>query len=151
MNPETRIIAAEETVPIRWRVLRPGFPRETAIFPGDSEPTTFHVGVFLDCELSGVASVYEASCPVEPGARSPMQLRGMATIPEVRGKGCGHALLIACTNLACERGCDWIWCNARASAVPFYARFGWEKRGAEFEIPTVGPHFHMVGRLDQAT
>ena len=135
---------------IRWRVLRPGFPRETAQFAGDLDATTFHMGVFLGGDLVGVSSVYEVACPVEPTATKAMQLRGMATTEEARGSGCGRRLLLACMDYAREKGCDWMWCNARVSAVPFYAKHGWKQRGVEFEIPTVGPHFHMVLQLDQA-
>jgi GNAT superfamily N-acetyltransferase len=147
--PEIRVISAEETVAVRWPVLRPGFPRETAEFSGDTEPTTFHLGVFADGRLVGVASVYDAPCPDDSGAIHPCQLRGMATLPEVRGSGGGRALLAACVEKARDRGCDLLWCNARVSAADFYARAGWQVVGAEFDIPTVGPHFRMLLRLDQ--
>ena len=149
MNPEVRVIAAEETIAVRWPVLRPGFPRETAEFTGDSDPTTFHLGVFVEGRLMGVASVYDAQCPEIPEAVHPCQLRGMATVPEVRGKGCGRALLVACVEKARGHGCDLLWCNARVSAVDFYAREGWQVFGAQFDIPTVGPHFRMLLRLYQ--
>jgi GNAT superfamily N-acetyltransferase len=149
MIPEIRLISAGETVAVRWPVLRPGFPRETAEFPGDTEPPTFHLGVFVEGRLVGVASVYDAPCPDVAGAIHPCQLRGMATLPEVRGSGCGRALLAACVKKAHERGCDLLWCNARVSAADFYARAGWEVIGAEFDIPTVGPHFRMLLRPDQ--
>jgi GNAT superfamily N-acetyltransferase len=146
---EIRLISAEETVAVRWPVLRPGFPRETAVFSGDTEPTTFHLGVFVDERLAGVASVYDAPCPDVADAIHPCQLRGMATLPEVRGSGCGRKLLESCVERARERGCDLLWCNARVSAADFYARAGWQIIGAEFDIPTVGPHFRMWLRLDQ--
>jgi GNAT superfamily N-acetyltransferase len=147
--PEIRLIPAEETIAVRWSVLRPGFPRETAEFPGDTAPTTFHLGVFIEERLVGVASVYDAPCPEISGENHACQLRGMATVPEVRGTGYGRALLRACVEQARERGCDLLWCNARVSAADFYARAGWQVTGAQFDIPTVGPHFRMLLRLDQ--
>jgi GNAT superfamily N-acetyltransferase len=147
--PEIRHISAEETIAVRWPVLRPGFPRETAEFSGDTEPTTFHLGVFVEGRLVGVASVYDVPCPEVSDPVHPCQLRGMATVPEVRGSGCGRALLAACVENARVRGCDLLWCNARVSAADFYSRAGWQVIGAQFDIPTVGPHFPMRLRLDQ--
>jgi GNAT superfamily N-acetyltransferase len=67
----------------------------------------------------------------------------MATLPEVRGKGCGVRLLQACVETALERSVPLLWCNARETAVGFYSKQGWQILGARFEIPTVGPHFRM--------
>src|SRR5688572_8178885 len=152
MGPSLHVrrISAADTVEIRWAILRPGFPRETAIFEGDEDEPTAHFGVFLGSKLVGVASLYEVEPPAEiPEGRS-WQLRGMATVPEVRGMGCGQELLEACEAEAREAGCDLLWCNARRAAVGFYQRAGWEIIGAEFDIPTVGPHFRMVRWLDQS-
>jgi L-Ala-D/L-Glu epimerase len=149
MGPSLKVrrISAADTVEIRWAVLRPGFPRETAIFPGDEDARTIHLGVFLGSVLVGVASMYEVEPPegIPPG-RS-WQLRGMATAPDARGLGCGQELLKACEAEAREAGCDLVWCNARQTAVGFYQQAGWEVTGAEFDIPTVGPHFRMVRHL----
>jgi GNAT superfamily N-acetyltransferase len=71
----------------------------------------------------------------------------MATLPEVRGAGFGRALLDACVAAARENGAAILWCNARTSAADFYAKNGWRIVGAEFDIPTVGPHFRMSRAL----
>ena len=140
---EVRPITAEETIEIRWAILRPGFPRETAVFLGDDAPGTCHLGVFMDDRLVGVASLYEAALPDETASFLPHQLRGMATLPEVRGSGCGRALLEGCQEAAKRAGSNLIWCNARRAAVDFYRRHGWEVCSEEFDIPTVGPHYRM--------
>ena len=142
-----RTISAAETIALRWPVLRPGFPRETAIFDGDDAPGTLHFGAFVGDRLVGVASIYLVPCPekipAQPGVSPAFQLRGMATLPEVRGAGFGKALLDACVAAARENGAAILWCNARTSAADFYAKNGWRIVGAEFDIPTVGPHFRM--------
>jgi GNAT superfamily N-acetyltransferase len=142
-----RAIAATETIAVRWPVLRPGFPRETAIFDGDDAPGTLHFGSFVGDRLVGVASIYLVPYPekiaAQPGVSPAFQLRGMATLPEVRGAGFGKALLNACVAAARENGAAILWCNARTSAADFYAKNGWRIVGAEFDIPTVGPHFRM--------
>lgn len=138
-----RRITAAETVPVRWPVLRPGFPRETAIFDGDDAPETIHFGAFNYRELVGVASIFAAQCAEFPDVFPAFQLRGMATLPEVRGAGLGKALLDECCAAAIERGAALLWCNARTAAAQFYAMHGWITLGSEFEIATVGPHHRM--------
>ena len=146
-----RAIAATETIAVRWPVLRPGFPRETAIFDGDDAPGTLHFGAFVGDRLVGVASIYLVPYPekiaAQPGVSPAFQLRGMATLPEVRGAGFGKALLNACVAAARENGAAILWCNARTSAADFYAKNGWRFEGEEFDIPTVGPHFRMSRAL----
>jgi L-Ala-D/L-Glu epimerase len=143
-----RLISAADTLPIRWLILRPGFPRETAIFPGDELATTMHFGSFAATDsLVGVASIYSAAMPEQPEIQKAWQLRGMATLPEVRGSGHGRDLVAACVEAAQNAGGEIIWCNARVVAHAFYAKHGWETMGPEFDIPTVGPHFRMWRRL----
>jgi predicted GNAT family N-acyltransferase len=140
---EVRPITAEETISVRWPVLRSGYPRESAVFAGDDSPTTRHFGSLVDGQLTGVASIYEAPMPENPEAARPWQLRGMATLPEVRGQGCGRALLAACVAEVRRQRGTLLWCNARTEAAEFYAKHGFLKSGDIFEIPTVGPHFRM--------
>ena len=147
-----RAISAAETIVVRWPVLRPGFPRETAIFDGDDATGTLHFGAFDGGKIVGVASIYVVPCPekisAQPDVSPAFQLRGMATLPEVRGAGFGKALLDACVTAAREKGAAILWCNARISAADFYAKNGWRIVGEEFDIPTVGPHFRMWRTLD---
>ncbi len=138
-----RAISAAETIAVRWPVLRPGFARETAIFDGDVAPGTLHFGAFDGETLVGVASIYLIPFPAQPEVSPTFQLRGMATLPEVRGAGFGKALLDACVAVAREKGAALIWCNARTGAAEFYAQRGWQIIGEDFDIPTVGPHFRM--------
>ena len=138
-----RQISAAETIAVRWPVLRPGFSRATAVFDGDDAPGTLHFGAFDGGTLTGVASIYLAPFPVQPAVSPTFQLRGMATLPVVRGAGFGRALLDACVAAAREKGAALIWCNARTSAADFYGKNGWRIVGDEFDIPTVGPHFRM--------
>jgi GNAT superfamily N-acetyltransferase len=138
-----RRISAEETVDVRLPVLREGLPREAAIFDGDDAPGTKHFGVFFANRLVAVASIYEAVFPEKTAIREAWQLRGMATLPAARGRGCGRALLQACVEEARAAGGEVLWCNARTSAMDFYRRHGLQSMGNEFDIPGVGPHFRM--------
>lgn len=140
---EVRIIAAAETWPLRLAVLRPGRPIEAAQFPGDDMSTTRHFGAFRDGSLLGIASLYLAEMPDQPGLTA-YQLRGMATAPEARGFGLGRALVHACIAFTRENGGQLLWCNARTVAVEFYRKLGFAVIGGEFKIPDVGPHFRML-------
>jgi len=142
-----RRISAEETIAVRWPILRPGFPRETAIFPGDEVDSTIHLGGYVDGRLVGVASIYIAAMPGHPEVTAAWQLRGMATLPEVRGAGVGRALLTACEDAARGVAGAFLWCNARVTAAEFYRKHGWCVIGDEFDIPTVGPHYRMRREL----
>ena len=137
-----RPISAAETWPLRLAVLRPGRPLAAAQFPGDDLPDTKHFGAFQGPALVGIASLFRAEFPERPGVPA-LQLRGMATAPEVRGAGFGQALVAASVTFSRESRAKIIWCNARTSALGFYAKLGWEISGGEFEVPDVGPHFHM--------
>jgi GNAT superfamily N-acetyltransferase len=141
-----RVISAEDVIAVRWPILRPGFARETAIFPGDEDPETRHFGAFAGGELVGVASIYRAAFLEMPDLKS-WQLRGMATLEAVRGKGHGVALLAAAEEYARRENGALVWCNARVTAAEFYRRHGWQISGGTFDIPTVGPHFRMFRLL----
>lgn len=94
--------------------------------------------------LVGVVTIYPAPLPERPEAVNSWQLRGMATLPEVRGAGSGKGLLEACRRHVQEAGGTLLWCNARVGAQGFYARHGWTTIGERFEIPTAGPHVRML-------
>lgn len=147
MSPVIREISAAETYPLRLPILRAGLPPDSAVFPNDDAPETAHFGAFRDTELVGVASLYPAPLPEKPEFKPAWQLRGMATLPEVRGAGYGRALVEACLVHCRARGAAIVWCNARTPAVRFYERHGLQTLGEEFEIPTAGPHFRMWREL----
>lgn len=139
-------VAAEVVRPLRAEVLRPGRPSAELIYPGDEAPDTLHAAVLLDGEVVGVASVMRYPHPRAPLADD-WRIRGMASRPELRGRGIGAALLASCE--AHGRGHDGvrIWCNARAGARGFYERGGFSVEGECFEIAGIGPHHLMVKPL----
>jgi len=139
-EPLVRPLQAPEVRPLRGRVLRPGQPPEACVYPGDELESTLHLGIFDAQELVGIASLYWEPPPDRPAARA-VRLRGMATLPEVRGRGFGRLLLEAGLERVAERGGRLIWANARTSALGFYERFGFERVGEEFDIQGIGPHF----------
>ena len=139
----------EEIVDLRHAVLRQGLPREEALFAGDDLPTSRHCGAFAD----GVAVCCATLHASEWEGEAAWQLRGMATLPEFRGKGVGRAVLeVMEADFNGHGGAGagagaLCWCNARVPAVGFYETMGWRVVSGMFEIPTAGPHVKMVKRL----
>jgi GNAT superfamily N-acetyltransferase len=131
---------------LRHALLRPFEPAEKIVYYGDEAPDTLHAGAFDADRFVGIASVCR-----EPMAGSPdpgqWRLRGMATVPAVRGRGAGRALLETCFAHIRAQGGTLLWCNARVVALGFYQHLGFVEQGEEFEIVPIGPHYVMTRRL----
>lgn len=139
MSPTFRRASADEVLPLRGAVLRPGLAPETARFDGDDHPLARHFVAEADGDILGVASVLPADCPA-PARAGRWQLRGMAVRADRQSSGLGAQLLaFVQDDLAAP-----LWCNARERAIPFYARSGWRAVGPRFEVPGIGPHRRMT-------
>lgn len=147
-------ISAQQTIPLRMELLRPGRAREESVFAGDDDPETVHVGAWLGEQLVGIASMYHESLgALPPGGGAPLRadhregtawrLRGMATSETVRRAGVGRRTLSLCLEHARARGGTLAWCNARMNAIAFYQAQGWQIISAPFDIPDVGIHVVM--------
>jgi len=140
-----KYISAEDTLPLRSRVLRSGKPVKECIFPTDHIEGAFHLGGLTAGQLVVIASFFPDNHP--DFGEGGFKLRGMATDPDFSGRGYGAELIkFAVKELRSAKG-SYIWCNARSSAVVFYQKLGFELISAEFEIPGVGPHFNMIKQL----
>ncbi|MGP3969236.1 GNAT family N-acetyltransferase [Streptomyces sp. 6N223] len=151
----TALVPVAEILDLRWSVLRPGLPRESAVFAEDADPATFHMAAYADDSSRGSPAVLACITvfpdpPPGPAAGTAYRFRGMASAPEVRGQGYGAAVLEAATAEAAARGAELLWCNGRTVARGFYERQGFDVLGEEFVIEGVGPHFvfaRKVGRV----
>lgn len=144
--PTVTLIPAERTYAIRHAVLRAGYPPETARFAGDFAVYTFHLGCHVDGALIGVAS-YARQASKHFFAANQYQLRGMAVLPQARGRGLGQLLLSAAYPRITAAGCRLLWCNARVSALEFYNKQGFCTIGEQFDTPLAGPHYVMYKKL----
>lgn len=132
-------VGVDDVIDVRWRVLRPGLPRETAHFAGDDHPGARHwAAVDTGGQTVGCVTMIPAAFP--SGAGPAWQLRGMAVDGGLQGRGVGALLLAAVRDAIAEPA----WCNARLRAVPFYERHGWAVVSDTFEIAGVGPHQRMI-------
>ncbi|MCF6521787.1 GNAT family N-acetyltransferase [Streptomyces sp. JJ36] len=156
MTIRTAVVPLPEVFPLRWEVLRPGLPRESAEFPGDAQPGVFHVAAYDgDAEpgegagagvgVLGCGSFYPEPAP--DGAGPAYRIRGMASAARARGRGYGAAVLRAGEEEAAARGAVLMWCNGRTEARGFYERHGYEAVGEEFVIEGVGPHHVFLRKL----
>jgi GNAT superfamily N-acetyltransferase len=128
---------------LRHQLLRPHQDPWEIAFDGDDDADAAHLGAFEDDALVGIASVMREPPPWDPDAARAWRLRGMGTLPEVRGQGYGGALLERCLAHATDQGGDLAWCTARVPAAGFYRRFGFESVGDVFDVPPIGPHVLM--------
>jgi GNAT superfamily N-acetyltransferase len=140
-----RETSVEAVRPLRHAVLRAGLPPEAAVFDGDDEASSHHVGAFAPTgALVGCASIIRRPWNGVPA----WQLRGMAVDDGLRGRGAGKLLLAKIEQIVlAESHSTLLWCNARTPAVGFYAAMEWQRVGVEFVIPTAGPHYRMFKPL----
>ena len=150
MIADLRPIDVRTARELRHSLLRPHQDPWEIVFDGDDASDTLHVGAFRGEELVGIASVMRWS-PPEEESDTAWRVRGMATVPEVRGQGYGGALLERCLSHATDHGGHVVWCNARVPAVGFYRRYVFEPEGDVFEVPVIGPHVLMRRRLAAAS
>lgn len=143
---EVKSIAATETALLRQRVLRPHQALKDMAYPNDLHEDTLHFGAYVKGQLVGIASIYHEDQEGKLKTGS-WRLRGMAVDPEFRGKKIGEKLILACVKNVQETGAKMLWCNARTPAIGFYEAYGFRKKGQEFEIKGIGPHFVMVKAL----
>lgn len=144
---EIKEIGPADVLPLRNEILRPGRPLDDCKWIGDELPESFHLGAFVDGELSSIASFYQEGHPGIPSATRPYRLRGMATNQSARNQRLGTAILQEGMNHARHSGGDLLWCNARVHVAEFYLRLGFTQVGEPFEMPPVGPHVLMFTKL----
>ncbi len=133
-----------DVMPLRMAVLRPGQPYDASRYVG--EETGINVaarlgGVVVGCATFIPAPFAGAGEEGAPDDADPPEgalglvawrLRGMATAPQLRGRGIGSDVLVAGLAAAASAGAGLVWCNARTRALEFYRRHGFETVGSEF-------------------
>lgn len=128
-------MSVEQTRALRQQILRPH--QTEAELAAHEPPAAYAVGSFEGEELVAVGLIGREG---EPGE---WRVRGMATVPAVRGQGHGSAVLAALLNYAREQGAGAVWCHVRTPARRLYERAGFEVQSEEFELPQIGPHLLM--------
>lgn len=138
-------LKAEDTYSIRKEVLRKNMTLSHKM-KGDHDSDALHLGVYERDQLVCIGSFMKAERTDLSGRQ--YQLRGMATIDSAQGKGYGKLLLQEAETILRSKDIDLIWCNARAVAIDFYKKMGYQLMGDVFEVPQIGPHYIMFKKLN---
>jgi predicted GNAT family N-acyltransferase len=144
--PEYQVVDVEaaDTHAIRYAVLRAGTPSSVVTFDGDDEAESVHLGVR---DPDGALVAISTWIPRPYHGQPAVQLRGMATVPEVRGHGVGALLLRAGLQRAAEVA-PIVWARARDTALDFYVHHGFVVDGDGFiDDTTQLPHHFIVRRF----
>jgi GNAT superfamily N-acetyltransferase len=137
---EVREITAEETSHVRRVMLRTGTPSTSVEFAGDDDARTCHLGAFLGDRLVGVSTWRERDAD---GVRR-VQLRAMAVLDDVQGRGVGRLLVADGVRRAREAGAAEVWANARDTALTFYQQCGFVVEGDGFVTPDTALPHHRI-------
>ncbi len=133
-------ITAEQTREVRRSVLRPHQDASMLVYPGDDDRESIHLGVVDGETIVAILSMYHMA---REGETSGWRIRGMASVPAVRGDGYGRELVEVARDRAWGIDRAEIWCNARESAFGFYEKLGFVVVGDLFEIEGIGVHAVM--------
>lgn len=127
---------------LRRRVLRPHLTPYDPL-PGDDQPDAAHIAALDDWVVVGTCFVFPERCPWRD-EQPAWHLRQMATAPDRRGEGIGAAVLGFAADYVSAAGGALIWCNARVTAIGFYAGQGWQSQGVPFtDAEHTVPHERM--------
>ena len=129
-------ISATQCLPIRQKVLWPDRNLGHSMVPEDDQG--LHFGAYAEDNLTCVASVFIAN--------NEARLRKFAILPAYQLRGIGTQILHHIIEQMVSRNVSKLWCDARKSAIDFYARFGFTKEGDLFFKHGV-PYVKMVAGL----
>ena len=97
----------------------------------DDDRSGIHLGAYKENELLSVISIFCSG--------KQLQFRKFATRKQFQSKRIGSTLLQHVLDWAEANGVEFMWCNARLTAIGFYKRFGmgpvgeiWMKNGVEY-------------------
>jgi predicted GNAT family N-acyltransferase len=145
------VVDGHFTRELRRQVLRPSWPVGSAMH-GDDDPAAVHIAAQdEDGTTIGACLLLDRPYPARPERPGAWQLRGMATADGRRGEGIGAAVLAAALDELTARGATLVWCEARVSAVDFYARHGFRADSDVYPHGETGiPHRLMYRELSVA-
>ena len=129
----------KQMVDLRYHILRKPLGLAFTQDELELEKENIHVGCFDDDRLEGC-------CMLVPIDKTTIQLRQMAVISGLQGKGIGKVLMQFAENISRDLGYKKLIMHARKTATGFYEKLGYFKTGKEFLEVTI-PHFTMEKEL----
>ncbi|MBX3020117.1 MAG: GNAT family N-acetyltransferase [Bdellovibrionales bacterium] len=128
-------------VALRTEVLRKPLGLSFSEVELAAEKDAVHFAAFEGSEIVGCLILV-------PLSAAEVRMRQVAVIPAKQGSGIGRLLIEAAENYARFAGFEWMYLNARDSAVQFYLACGYRTVGEPFTEVTI-PHRKMQKRLSE--
>ncbi len=125
----------KKMIDLRYNLLRKPLGLSFTNDELEKEKNDILIGCFDDDRLEGC-------CMLVPKDKVAVQLRQMAVISGLQGKGVGRVLMQFAENIARDRGYKKIIMNARKTVTGFYEKLGYNVVGKEFTEVTI-PHYVM--------
>ena len=129
----------KQMVDLRYNMLRKPLGLTFSEEELQEESKNILIGCFDDDKLEGC-------CMLVPKDNETLQLRQMAVISGLQGKGIGRVLMQFAENIARDRGYRKLIMHARKTAMGFYEKLGYRKTGNEFLEVTIA-HYAMEKNL----
>ena len=146
MNLSLKIVKSEDLLNLRSKILRNNLDPNLCRFPGDKEINSFHLGAFNGNTLIGGVSVMKNECKKKELPNC-FQLRGLFVDKEFQHNGIGKTIVNFVENRLRDSGVNYLWMNARESAVLFYLKLDYSNSKISYVINEIGLHYLMYKKL----
>ena len=146
MNLSLKIVKSDDLLNLRSKILRNNLDPNLCKFPGDKEINSFHVGAFNGNTLIGGVSVMKNECKKKELPNC-FQLRGLFVDKEFQHNGIGKTIVNFVENRLRDSGVNYLWMNARESAVLFYLKLNYSNSKISYVINEIGLHYLMYKKL----
>jgi len=141
-----KIINSYELHDIRSKVLRNGLDPKMCRFEGDTRINSIHIGAFNNNKILGGVSLIKNICN-ENSEVDCFQLRGLCVYNEFQNYGIGTKIIHKIENIISEVNINYVWMNARESAVKFYLNLGYTNSNKSKIIGNIGLHYMLYKYL----
>lgn len=129
----------EKMIELRLNVLLEPIGVPATYIEREQEKDDLLIGAFNEDILVGC-------CVLTPGNKDVIQLRQMAVLTALHGKGVGAAIVEFAEDIAASNGFKILMMHARSVVVDFYRKCGYEIVGDEFEEVGI-KHYKMQKKL----
>ena len=146
MNLSLKIVKSEDLLNLRSKILRNNLDPNLCRFPGDKEINSFHLGAFNGNTLIGGVSVMKNECKKKELPNC-FQLRGLFVDKEFQHNGIGKTIVNFVENRLRDSGVNYLWMNARESAVLFYLKLNYSNSKISYLINEIGLHYLLYKKL----
>lgn len=146
MNWKVKKVKCISLYPIRNKVLRKSAGIKYCKFEGDENETSIHLAVIKDDLIIGGVSLIENNS-IKLNSKNSIQLRGMCVYDKFQKQNVGLALLNKAEELSKAKNFEYIWMNARKSALKFYLKKGYINNFESFNINNIGKHYFLFKKV----